>query len=453
MTPHQTKDDILHGSIPRAVLQLAMPVMGSMLLQCAFNVVDTWWVARLGAASVAGISTSGFVVWGMFSLCEMVGVGVSAMVARFVGARRTQEATQVACQGFVLAILVSVVIAVLGLASRHSLFSLMHTAEEVNRAGLRYLTVVLAGAPFLFLHFAVNAVFRGAGDTFTPLKILGIALGINIVADPLLIFGVGPFPRLEEAGAGVSTILSRVIAVTLGMVYLYRGGVRGRLDWRGLSLRFVPGVWLRILRIGIPASTTGFLFCVVYVLLTRTTTLFGTEAVAAIGLGHRVESFAYVVGIGFSAAAATLVGQNLGARQPARAEACAWNAAGIVSAIMFLLSILFLTIPERLIALFIADSLVVGMGAAYLSAIAFSLVTEGVGLVMDGSFSGAGDTVPPMVITVPLTFARLPTADFLALTLGWGVVGVWWAISVCTIAKGIVITLWFLRGRWKHKKL
>lgn len=453
VTPHPPRDDLLHGSIPRAVLRLAMPVMGGMLLQCAFNVVDTWWVAHLGAASVAAISTSGFVVWALFALCGMVGIGVNAMVARFVGGRRPQEATRVACQGLVLAVVVSVFVGLIGLSFRYSLFSLMRTAEDVNRGGIRYLTVLFAGAPCIFLHFTVNAIFRGAGDTLTPLKILGIALSINVVTDPLLIFGIGPFPRLEEAGAAVSTILSRFIAVTLGIMYLRRDGVRGRLDFRNVSLKLAPSMWLRILRIGIPSCTSGLLFCAVYVLLTRTTTLFGTEAVAALGLGHRVESFAYVVGIGFAASAATLVGQSLGARQPGRAAACAWNAAGIVSVIMLLFSILFFTIPDRLIALFIDDPLVVSMGAMYLWVIAFSLVLEGIGVVMDGSFSGAGDTVPPMLIAVPLTLARLPVAGFLALSLGWGVVGIWWAISLCTIVKGIVVTLWFLRGKWKQKRV
>ncbi len=453
MTIEQTHDGLLHGSILRAVMRLALPVMGGMLLQTTFNLVDIWWVAHLGAASVAGISASGFVVWAVFALCGMVGIGVNAMVARFAGARWPEEATRVAVQGLILAALISLVIGAAGLIFRHQLFDLMQTREEVTQAGLRYLSVVFAGAPVLFLHFTVNAIFRGVGDTLTPLKILGFAVGINMIADPLLIFGVGPFPRLEEAGAGVSTVLSRMIALILGLYCLYKGRGNRRLDWQGITFRFVPKMWIRILRIGVPASTSGFLFCVVYVLLTRTTAWFGTEAVAALGLGHRIESFAYVIAVGLSTAAATLVGQNLGAGQPQRASRCAWTTAGISSAFMAVFVVLYFSVPNTLISLFISDSLVIEMGALYLWVIAFSQIFDGIALAIEGSFSGAGDTIPPMVINMPLHLARLPIASLLAITLDWGIIGVWWAISATSIVKCLLLTVWFLRGRWKLKRV
>jgi len=451
VTIEHTHDGLLQGSIPRAVMHLALPVMGGMLLQTTFNLVDIWWVAHLGAASVAGIAASGFVVWAVFALCGMVGIGVNAMVARFVGARWPREAAGVAAQGLILSALISVLIGTAGLVFRHHLFELMQTSDEVTQAGLRYISVIFMGAPVLFLHFTINAIFRGVGDTVTPLKILGFSVGINMVLDPLLIFGVGPFPRLEEAGAGVSTVLSRLIAVVLSLIWLWRGRGKGRLDWHGMALQFVPHTWIRILRIGIPTSTSGLLFCVVYIFLTRITSSFGTEAVAALGLGHRIESFAYVIGVGLSTAAATLVGQNLGAQQPRRANQCAWATAGISAAFMAVFVVLYVSVPGCLISFFIPDPLVVKMGVLYLTVIAYSQIFEGIALTIEGGFSGAGDTVPPMVINMPLYISRLPIATVLAITLNWGVIGVWWAISATSIAKCLLLTAWFLRGRWKHK--
>jgi putative MATE family efflux protein len=328
----------------------------------------------------------------------------------------------------------------------------MGTEPEVTRLGVDFVRIVFAGTTFLFLIETFGACFRGSGDTKTPMKVLLISLGLHIVLDPLLIFGIGPFPRLETNGAALATIVSEGVAVSIYVFLIIRGKLRFRLSLLprfNLDLSVVK----KILRIGLPLSASGIIFILVYILLNKVTATFGTEAIAALGIGNRMESLSFLTCFGFSQAAAALVGQNLGAEKPERAERCAWKTVQIVVLITGFISVMFFLFPRRISSFFISDPKVVTIAIDYLRILALSQVFMALEIVLEGSFSGAGNTVPPMTVSIPGSVLRVPLAYLIAIFWGVGVNGIWWAITLTSIAKGTTLAFWFKQGNWKTKKV
>lgn len=445
------RHDILNGPITASVTRLAWPVAASMVLQTLFGIIDAVWVGHLGPAALAGVSTGGFAIWAMFSLMAMVSVGLNALVARHIGAGHADRAAEIAGQGVLLASLIGLMLAIGGWLGLDYLFHFMRTAPEVTAQGKAYLTPILLIMPVLFAFSAVNAVFSGAGDTQTTMRLSAGAVLLAGVLDPLLIYGLGPFPRLEVRGAALATVISRVIFFVAGLALLVRRST-------GIGIVFPrshidAALWWRIVRIGAPASVSGVVASLVYVGLTRITTTFGTPAVAALGACHRIEGLNYLLGVGFAAAAAAYVGQNLGARQPERAECGAWRAYQVLVLPVGILALLFFAIPDVLLRAFTSDPKVISAGASYLRIVALAQLFQGLELVFDGAFGGAANTLPAMVISTPLSIARYPLSVILAGPVGMSVHGVWWAISSTTIAKGTLMAYWFSRGRWKNTQV
>jgi putative MATE family efflux protein len=443
---------LLTGSIVRGLLSLGIPVILSLLLQTAFNIIDTIWIGRLGDSALAAVSTGGFVLWSVFALAEMVAIGVTAMVARFVGAGDQRQAALFAGQGIWLGVMASIVIGGVGLLVAPGVFAFMGTASDVTQQGIAYLNVLFWGMSSLILFFGLNAIYRGNGDTKTPMKLLFMSVLINGVLDPFLIFGWGPFPALGVVGAAYATVISRLIGVGVGLRILLRR--KDWLRWRDFDGRWLnfPMMW-RILRIGIPASMAGFVVCVVYIFLTRVTTTFGTPAVAALGAGHRVQSLTYMAGVGVAVAVTTMVGQNLGAKQLERAARTAWTGSAIIALINAAMAVVYFTLSPYIIRIFISDPDVIRIGANYLKVLAIAEIFMGIETVLDGAFGGAGDTVPPTVISVPLTVARYPLAHYFAVVLWNDINGIWVAIALTGFMRGILIMYWFSRGKWKTREV
>jgi Na+-driven multidrug efflux pump len=468
---------IVSGSLRRAIFSLAGPAVASMLMQAAFGIVDMIWVGKLGPSALAALSTGGFLIWSVFAITHMIAVGITSMTARFVGADLYDEAKYIAGQGLILSVIISFVVMNIGLNGSEAVFGIMETAPDVTELGLQYLRIIFLGIPTIFLFFAMNSVYRGFGDTKTPMLILFISVVSNIILDPFLIFGWGPFPAMGVEGAALATVICRGLGLLVGIsILLKRSMLSIRLPEEkrgeeieedtageqkqeaGISLKLGGGVldtgiFWRMVVIGAPTSISGFLFCMVYILLTRFTTDFGTEAVAALGIGHKAESVSYMSTVGFAMAASTIVGQNLGAGNPDRAAKGAWMSLLWVSHITLFCGLMFVLVPEAIVGIFNKDPLVMEAGKNYLIILALSQVFMGAEIVFEGAFSGAGDTIPPMLIATPLSIARIPLAYWLAFHVGMGVSGIWWSISVTSILKGILLLLWFLRGKWKEKTI
>jgi putative MATE family efflux protein len=310
---------MVSGSIDRAILHLGAPAAMSALLQAGFLVVDAFWLGRVGPVALAAASTAGFMMWLAQTLGEGAASGSGAVLARAVGESDGGAACRAAAAGQTLGVWGSAVVSAGGLLVSHVLFAFMRTAPGVTVAGLHYMWVILLGMPAYFLFAWLSAAFRAVGDAKTPLKLLALAAAVNLATDPILIFGIGPVPALGVTGAALATVLSWLVASVRGWILL------GRLGLRPAFFAFLKPprreTW-RALQVGMPIGLEGALFSLIYILLTRVITSFGTSAVAALGVGHKLEVLNYFVCAGMGAAASTLVAQNLGAGVRWRGHRC-----------------------------------------------------------------------------------------------------------------------------------
>lgn len=440
------------GVISHEIMRLAWPTMLAMVLETLFTLIDAFWVGKLGADALAAVSASAFILWAVFSISHIAATGVVAIVSQHRGADEKAMADHAGVQGIYLAVILGMLIAVIGIFAMPALFSIMQLSATVHLLSRQYMIISLAGVCIAFAFIAVEAVFRASGDTRTPTVILLICLVINAVLDPLLIFGWLGFPALGVRGAAAATIL----AFGFGLILIVLMAIS-----RGFLPAFSMNSWKRadmavmktIVRVGAPIAITGFSFSFVYIFLTRIITHFGTAPLAAIGLGHRLEGIAYLTSVGFSIAASTMVGQNIGAGNFKRAERAAWLSTLYASVAMGFFSMIVIFFSRSIITLFITDEEVVLLGMQYLIIIACCEVFLAFEVVLEGAFSGAGNTVPPMLISIPLTALRIPFAYYFSIHLDFGVMAIWWTISLSTLCKGTLMVYWFSRGKWKQRPL
>lgn len=444
--------DLTTSNIPRAIFYLAWPAVLQMGIDTVMRLIDAFWVGRLGASYLAAVTSSMFILWTLMALAQMIAGGVTAMVARFVGAKDKEFAAYVVRQAIKFGLIFSVAAGLAGFLLSARFMQLLGVGPDVAPLGSSYLKISFISSPAIFVFFIFGSAMQGAGDTRTPLKIMAFTLITNAVLDPLLILGIGPFPRMETNGAALATALSHLLGA---MAYLYMLN-SGRLILKVKLLtreKLDTSILRRLLRIGVPTSVDFVLFSVVYIILTRITAVFGTEAIAALGIGHRIESISYMTSFGFSIAASALVGQNLGAGKPDRAEKSAWSTAGIIAVFTGLVTAAFLLIPSQIVRIFIKDPQVVSIATAYLRIIGLSQIFMGVEIVIAGGFIGAGDTIPPTLVSGLTSLARIPLAYYFGITLGLGVNAIWWMICLTAIARGIAIPVWFKAGTWKRRKV
>jgi putative MATE family efflux protein len=416
-----------------------------MACHFSFNLIDSIWVGRLiGPAALAAVSTAGFYIWVALSLGEMVEIGLIAVAARRHGEGDPERAARVAAAAVVYALCAGLVVSVIGWSVAGTMFRVMRVPAEVAGLGHAYLSTWLLGAPLVFGFFAIEATFRAAGDTRMPFLMLAGSVGVSILLDPLLIMGLGPFPRLGVEGAALASVMVRSGGFLVGLVIaLRRGLLRVRApDWRALPT---------IIRIGMPLSLAGVLLSVIYMWLTRFTSRFGTAALAALGVGHKMEGLGFIAISGFALAAGALVGQNLGARQETRAREAVRLTIGYCLVVTVTTAIAFLLIPGRLVSLFTRDAQVIADGVSYLRVIAFAQIGQSFELILEGALAGAGYTFWPQVVSTSVTAMRIPLAAWWS--RAFGLFGIWLALSVTAISRGIAMILFWKGGRWRTVKV
>ena len=433
------------GPLGATIVRLAMPAVASMLLMTVFSSVDAYWVGtKIGSSGLAAVTASIFWVWLAVSIAEMVSVGLTAVASRRRGEGRHAEAARVAGEALLMALGLGLVTGILGRAALASLFALMGTPSEVTALGVRYLGTYLIGAPLIFGFFVVDAAFRAAGDTRTPFILLSTSVLATLVLEPVLILGLIGAPTLGIAGAAIATLATRATVFLVGVVILHRRRMlvlgRPRL-----------GSFRAIARVGLPTATTGVVFSLIYVVITRIATPFGTPALAALGIGHRVESWLFMVGVGVGAAVAAIVGQSLGAGNTARAARAGWTSVGYVSVVGIAVCALQLNYAEGMAGLFTTDRLVIAEGARYLRIAAWSQLFITSEIVLDGALGGAGATIPPMLTSTAITVARIPLA--IVAVSHWGTQGLWWTISLTAAARGVAMMALWRAGGWKHRSV
>ncbi len=444
---------ITEGSLHKTFLTLAAPAIAAMSMEFILHFTDMIWVGKIGGpVPVAIVTSSMFSLWIVWAVISTLTIGTVAMVSRHFGARDFDQAGHVASQAITISIVAAVFVSIVGIIGAPLAFRIMGTSAEVTQGGIVYLRIQLAGALMWITTEIFSSIFRAAGDTKTPMIVSLIAIGTNLILDPFLIFGIGPFPRLGTTGAAIASLIAFTVGVTSAIIFIRRGRLPLKLDISSMKKPDPKLAW-RIVKIGIPLSISGVLFSLIYFFINRIAAHYGDAAVAAMGIGNRCESISFLLCFGASMATSAMVGQNLGAGKPERAEKAAWVALFYAGIFTMTLTILYVSIPGLITRLFLNDPAVEPHAINYLIIIGLSQVFMASEIVMEGAFSGAGDTLPPMLVSITWTTFRIPIAYFLCFTLDLGVSGIWWAISSTTVIKGITIAIWFRRGKWKLKKV
>ena len=434
---------LVRQPLARTIMRLGLPAVASTLLMTLFFTVDLLWIGRfLGPVALAAATASVFWIWLIISIAELVSIGLTSLAARRHGERNPQEASRVVGEAILYSIVLGTAVALSGILLLDHLFAAMNVEPEIAALGRRYLGTYVLGAPLFFGFFAVDAGFRASGDTRTPLAILSVSIAVTMILDPILILGLGPAPKLGIEGAAIATAITRTLAFGLGVVVLHK---RQMVSFGRVRRATIAA----ITRVGLPTAMTGVVFSLIYIVLTRSIAPFGTAALAALGIGHRVESWLYTISLGFGAAVAAIVGQNLGAGEIRRAENSGWITVGYVMVPAVILSVLELTIAPDFAGIFTNDPATQIIGAEYLRISALSNMFLGAEIVLEAALGGSGTTLPPMLTSTTLTALRVPLAIWAAAR--FGIVGVWWVIVLTAAARGLAMALIWKSGVWKRR--
>lgn len=450
--PNKNEQDLTSGPLYRVVMRLAWPIIAATFLQFALGITDFFWIGWLGPEQQDAMTSSLIVVWSVFAVMAMITIGVNAIVARHFGAGEMRAAGFIARQGIKLALISGFLLSVLGYFVCPSILAFMQAEPAVQAYGVSYLRVFFAATPALFFAETVYAVYRASGNTRTPMYVSLMGVGLNIILDPILIFGWGPFPELGIAGAAWATFISLFVDVGAYIFLLSRKGFSFPLSPWKFSLPTFSSC-RSIMKIGLPISTHHLVFMGVYAVILQTVHKFGAVAGAAMGVGNRLESINYLVCSAIALATSSIVAQNLGAGKPERAAGAAWAATQIGIGFALVTTVIFLFFPSTLASAFTNDPRVIELASDYLIILGLTQTLMAVEIIIDGAFSGAGDTIPPMLIFIPGSILRIPLAHFMAITLDMGLNGVWWTFSITTVLKGALLAYWFSRGKWKLRKL
>lgn len=441
--------DYTTGPVGRALGLLAIPMMLEMSMEAVFAVVDIAFVARLGTDAIAAVGITEALVTVLYAVAVGLGMGITAMVSRRIGAKQVDEAASVTGQAIWLGAVLSVAIGVAGVIFAADMLRLVGAAESVVQTGAGYTAVLLGGAFSILYLFLLNAAFRGAGDAGIALRSLWVANGLNIILDPCFIFGLGPFPEMGVTGAAVATTIGRGAGVLYQLWYLFDG--RGRLKFHLRHMRPVPRLLKRMILISIGGVGQFLIATSSWIIVMGIIAIYGSNAVAAYTIALRMLEFVWLPAWGLGNAAATLVGQNLGAGQPERAEDSAWRAVKYNFVFMTVIGFSLLAAAPVITGWFSSDPEVLDIGTTCLRILGIGFPLYAIGLILTQSLNGAGDTFTPTIINfICFWIIQIPLAYWLATQLAAGPNGVFIAIVVSESLITLLSIVVFRRGYWKQ---
>ncbi len=448
-----TDRDFTRGSIPVALIILAIPMILEMSMEALFAIVDTFFVAKLGAASVAVVGLTESVLALVYAVGIGLSIGATALVARRIGEKDMEGAARTATHAVYLGLIVSAVMGGAGLIFASDIYRLLGAEQQVIDIGLPFMKLMLGTNAVIVFLFLLNGIFRGAGDAATALRVLIIANGLNIILDPMFIFGISIFPELGVTGAAVATVIGRSTGVAFAVWALF-GRKNGRLQVRAEHWKFDPELLWSLMSVSGTAVLQFLVATLSWSGLIRIVAAFGTVAVAGYQIGLRVIIFVILPAVGLANAAATLVGQNLGAGKPERAERSVWLASGLNAGLLGLAGMFFVLFPDLVVSIFTQEAGVAGYARDCLQIVGYGYAFYGLGMVMESSFNGAGDTWTPTYLNfIVYWLFEIPLAYVLAHTYGFGPQGVFWAITLAFSMLAVVAALMFKRGKWKLKQV
>jgi putative MATE family efflux protein len=442
--------DFTSEPIGRALFLLSVPMILEMVMESLFAVVDIFFVAKLGAEAVAVVGLTESMMALVYAVAFGLAIGATATVARRIGEKDEEGAAKTATHVIYLGVIVSLIMSAIGVISAPYIFGLLGAEPHVTEMGLPFMRIMLGGNAVVVFLFLLNAIFRGAGDAAIAMRVLWLANGLNMVLSPMFIFGISFFPQLGVTGAAVGTTIGRGCGVLFAFWYLFKGEKRfhirrenWHLDWSMIG-RLAKLSWTAVLQFLIGTAS--------WSALVRVVAGFGSEAIAGYVISMRVVIFALLPALGLSNAAATMVGQNLGAGRPDRSESAVWKAGFFNAGFYFFVGVVLFIFSHGIVRFFTSEPTVLAYGADSLRIIAGGFVFYGFGMVVETAFNGAGDTWTPTWINLFIFWIfEIPLAYALAYHFNMGTHGVFWAITIAFSLLAVVSALLFRRGKWKLK--
>lgn len=447
-----TEADYTQIELKHAIFLLAVPMILELVMESTFAVVDIYFVGKLGASAVATVGLTETFMFLLYSIAMGLATAVTAIVARRIGEKKSEEAGLSAVQSIFLGIMLSIPFSIAGIFFAKDLLTLMGANEWTLTYGYRYTQWMLGGNVIIILLFVINAIFRGAGDAAIAMRVLWIANAFNIILGPLLIFGIGPFPELGIQGAGIATNTGRGIGVLIQLWTLFKGGKHIQVK---ISQLYIDAkIFINIVKTSVGGVGQMIVAMTSWIFLMRILASIGSEAVAGATISIRIMMFTMMPAFGLSNAAATLVGQNLGASKPERAESAIWRIGMYNMLFLICISFVYYFFNNSLLSIFTNDEKVIEVGAEWLRILSYSYFVYGWWMVSTQAFNGAGDTKTPTRINLVFFWLiQIPLSYLLAIVLHWQQSGVFWGVFISETSVGL-FTMWlFTRGSWKTVKV
>lgn len=436
------------GSIRKAVFMLSIPMIAEMMMEGLFAIIDIIFVMKIGVNAVATVGLTEAVVTLIYALAIGLSMATTAVVARRVGERKPNEASVAGAQAIIVGTIVSIILAILGILFPKEILRLMGAESLLIEEGYRFTQILIGGNLSIMLIFLINAIFRGAGNAKIAMKALGLASLLNIILDPIFIFGLGPIPAYGVTGAAIATTIGRSVAVIYQLYMLQSGKSIIKIDLKVLKIKF--DVMINLIKLSLGGIGQFLIGTSSWMFLMRIVSEFGSEVLAGYVLSIRIIMFTMLPAWGMSNAAATLVGQNLGAGKPDRAEQSVWKTAKYNVFFMLFISIIYITFANQLVGFFTEDKSVVYYASLSLRLISSGYIFYGFGMVITQAFNGAGDTKTPTLINLVCFWVfQLPLAYFAALEFGYGPSAVFLSVALAESMLAIMAIYLFRKGKWK----
>ena len=444
--------DYTSGNIRTALLLLAGPMIMEMMMEALFALVDIYWLSKVSKNAVAAVGITESVVTLIYSIGIGIASAATAMVARRIGEKDAEKATSAAAQAIFVTVFLSIIIGILGYYYAEQILLLMGGEGDMVEEGVWYTKIIMATNAVIMLLFVLNGIFRGAGDARIAMYSLFVANGINLILDPIFIFGLGPIPEMGVKGAAVATSIGRGIGVIFQLIILFGGYSRIKMQWNKFQVLW--DMMKTLFRIASGGTLQFLIGSASWIVMVRLIAEFGTEAVAGYTYAVRIIIFTILPAWGMSNAASTLVGQNLGAKKPDRAEKSVWLASFYNVAFLLIVSVLFYLFAEPLIALFDTDPIVLKEGTVGLKIFSLGYVAYAFGMVISAAFNGAGDTWTPTAMNLfCFWLIEIPLASYLVFKTSLATSGVYWAIVIAELALAALAIILFRRGKWKEVRV
>lgn len=441
------RQQILNANIPKTILKLAWPNMIGFLMQVSYNLADTIFVGRLGAEAIAAVSLAFPIDLFMYALGGGLVAGTTSLISRYIGAKKYKNADNAAEHSMLIALVLSIFFTIVGLLFMKPLFVFLGATSSILPMSIEYSRWIFLGSASIFFFLAASAIIRSEGDMKTSMKFMGISVVLNLILDPIFIFGVSIsgvsiIPSMGVAGAAIATVIARVVGCVLVLNHLLKDRSMIKLRLRDFKYNYL--FIKNIFAVGIPSSLSQLVMSVGVLLLTKLTANFGEAAIAAYGIGFKLDTVAFLPTLGIGIAILTMVGQNVGAKNFVRAKNIAWVGCLMAGIFMSVIALLFLSAPRYFISVFNNDPELIRYGISYIRYIAPTYVFLGLIMILSFAFQGFGKGVPGVAIAIfRLGIIAVPLAYLLALNLGYGLTGVWIAIAASNVLTAVFSAGWF----------